>query len=214
MDKKLFIILLFTIALVTGNTFAKTTDSTGREVYVINYSWHTGLVFEVTEQTIDLVTALKNFENFDYVDIGWGDEDFYQHPDTNYYLAAKAILYPTPSVLRVAGFKGSIESAANWSEFFIKFELENSEFEQLCGFIENSFAKTENNKNIISLKKGKDQIIFYKSDLYYHLLNTCNTWIAKALKAAGLEVSTGFVTTEEDLFERLKDKGRVIVPEE
>jgi uncharacterized protein (TIGR02117 family) len=214
MSRKFFITLSTFFILISINVIAQSNDSTNHDVYVINYSWHTGLVFEISEQTIDMIPALKDFKDFDYVDIGWGDEEFYQHPDTNWVLAAKAILVPTPSVIRIAGFKGNIETAQNWSQFFIKFEMKNSEFSKLCRFVEETFLKSRKNQFIVSLRKADSQIIFYKSNLSYHLLNTCNTWIANALKASGLDISTSCISTEQDLFDAIKEKGKVIVPSE
>ena len=72
-------------------------------VYLVKNNLHTGIVFSVNEKLIENIPAISNFSEYYYVDIGWGDEDFYQHPDPDILLGAKAILVPTSSVIRIEG---------------------------------------------------------------------------------------------------------------
>ena len=46
---------------------------------------------------------------------------------------------------------------------------------------------------------------FYPAHGRFHLLNTCNTWTARMLTAAGVGVSPSGVNTAEDLMRRLRD---------
>ncbi|MDP6343627.1 MAG: DUF2459 domain-containing protein, partial [Alphaproteobacteria bacterium] len=45
---------------------------------------------------------------------------------------------------------------------------------------------------------------FYEGAGEYHLLNTCNTWTARALRQAGLAVDPGNAVTADDLMAQLR----------
>ena len=75
------------------------------KIYIAKSSWHVGIILKVDADLLLQIDALKDFGNFGFVDIGWGDAEFYQSPsEFDLYLAAKAILFPTPSVVRVQGY--------------------------------------------------------------------------------------------------------------
>jgi len=46
----------------------------------------------------------------------------------------------------------------------------------------------------------------------YHLFNTCNTWLARALKLSGFEIKDDIILTEQ-LFNEAAKVGRVIKAE-
>ena len=156
---------------------------------------------------------MKNFINYKYIDIGWGDEDFYQNPDPDYLLGAKAILVPTNSVIRIEGSDLTINKIVEWGDFSIRFDLTGEQFKNLCEFINDSFSKDNDKNLIISSQKNNNRIIFYKSRLKYHLFNTCNTWIAEAFENCGFEISSSSVITAENLFEEISKHGTVLKQE-
>lgn len=184
------------------------------EIYLINQSWHTGILIPINKTTKELFPVLKLFEDKNYVDIGWGDEEFYQHPDFDLYLAAKAILYPTRSVLRIEGHISSIESIINWSEYAIKFKLNNEGLRAIADFINKTFQYDSNGNFIITSHRAEGSIIFFQSKFMYHLFNTCNTWAAEALGAAGFKIDSIGIITAEQLFSTVKKFGEVLKEEE
>jgi len=60
---------------------------------------------------------------------------------------------------------------------------------------------------------GLGRIIFFKANGEYHLFNTCNTWLAKGLKQAGIEITDDIILTEQ-LFNEAAKVGRVIKVDE
>ena len=109
------------------------------QVYLVKNNLHTGIIFYVTAELINNIPALTIYNDYEFIDIGWGDEDFYQHPDPDYLLGAKALLVPTSSVIRVEGKNYSLNNIVEWSDFSIRFELNDEQFIKLCEFINNSF---------------------------------------------------------------------------
>ena len=53
-------------------------------------------------------------------------------------------------------------------------------------------------------------IKFFSSDHKYHLVYTCNTWIADALETAGLNVNSSVVIRAEELFTELTKCGKLL----
>lgn len=193
---------------------ATKSDLSTHEIYLINQSWHTGILIPVNNTTKELFPVLKLFEGKNYVDIGWGDEEFYQHPDFDLYLAAKAILYPTRSVLRIEGHISSIESIINWSEYIIKFKLNDDGLKGIANFINKTFQYDSNGNFIITSHRAEGSIIFFRSKFMYHLFNTCNTWAAEVLNAAGFKIDFLGIITAEQLFSKVKKFGEVLKEEE
>ena len=183
------------------------------QVYLVKSYWHTGIMFTVNEELVSPIPVISNFDDYKFVDIGWGDEEFYQHPNPDYLLGAQAILVPTSSVIRIEGKNSSIDRIIEWSDFCIRFDLNNEQFTKLCNYINNAFEKDENENRIVSLTKSNGRITFYKSHMKYHLFNTCNTWVAEALEESGFDISSSNVITAENLFEEVSKFGVVLKEE-
>jgi hypothetical protein len=163
-------------------------------VYIMKNYWHTGIVFAVNNTSIKYIAAIKDFKKYSYIDIGWGDEDFYQSDGFRLCL-------------------GAIEDYAGSRDFVIRFAFSDEEYRRLCIYIENSFKKNENGHPVITSRRSKGRILFYRSALKYHLFHTCNTWVVRGFKEAGFHASPFCIITAGDLFDRLKEYGEVLKEE-
>ena len=203
------ILSIFIIVFFDGG-YAEPADSL-KTFYVINYSWHTGFILKTDSGLDQKLTAAEEFKEYKYLDVGWGDEEFYQRPDINYYLAAKAILVPTSSAIRIAGYKFDLSTIELMSDYLVEFKTTEDKYLGLLDFIEEAFEK-EGEETVLLSESSGGRIKFYASHKYYHLFNTCNTWIAKGLVRAGIKISKFKIVRSEDLFNEIKDKGRIIKP--
>jgi len=176
-----------------------------REIYIINYAWHTGIVIPVDSFSISQVSGLKNFSGYRFADIGWGDEDFYQNEDFDLFLAAKALLLPTPSALRIEGYNIDIKKAARYFDKCVMIRMNDSAYFRLLDFISASFRTAEERNNQILSVRDNGRIAYYKARGCYYLYNTCNTWIGKALGEAGYRIDYRGVVTVDDIFREVKD---------
>lgn len=193
-----------------SSNFSQDINPDSIKIYLVKEGWHTGLMIPVNDFTKQTLPVINYFDGFEYVDIGWGDEDFYQTPGFDLYLAAKAILIPTPSVIRIDGYKFKIEKVIEWREFAIMFTLSIDQYLKLCEFINRSFQYSKKNEIIISLKDDKKPIIFFKSVHSYCYIKTCNTWAADALHSAGYNFDTFGLVTSSQLYSKLKKFGEVL----
>jgi hypothetical protein len=179
------------------------------EIYLIKTAWHVGILVSNDSLTSSILPIENKFVNFDLIDIGWGDEDFYQSEDVNYFYALKAALFPTSSVLKLTGYSADISSLVRWSDYAIKIKLGTDSFVNLLKFISASFA-FEEGKIIETSSKAGGVIKFYKSSLSYSIAYTCNTWVADALNHAGLLVDPDEVITSQQLFFSVAAYGEIL----
>ena len=145
----------------------------------------------------------KYFKNTQYIEIGWGDKDFYMAENETVWLALKAVLWPTESVLHVA----EINSHPLWlfkENEIIELKLSVDNFNKLVKYLNNSFSLNDDNHNIILGKGLYGNSHFYLSNEKYHLFKTCNVWIAKGLKNSGISINSFFALTSKNVMKQLK----------
>jgi len=179
------------------------------QVYFIKQNWHTAIVLKTSELDSFSFKEYNHFKKYKLIDIGWGDEEFYQYPDFDSGLAFNALFHKTPSTLRVEGINISKEDYFDVSEIVIELTLSDDQFRKICNYINNTFKLNKDDITLILSSRGGGQIIFYKANGNYHLFNTCNTWLANGLKQAGLEIENNIILTEQ-LFSELAKIGTVI----
>lgn len=178
-------------------------------VYLVSYGWHAGIVLRRAEIPDNLWPELGNFHSVQYLEVGWGDMDYYQAPEPHLGLALKAGLLPTASVLHIVGFDGPVPAYFPYREI-IGIELSTASFEHLARTIGASFARDEagNAKSLGPGLYGNSR--FYLSGETYHLFNTCNVWTARALRAAGLPISPARTITVGSLMSQARKFGVVV----
>lgn len=182
--------------------------SSDKEIFLIKQRWHTAIVLQTSDIDSNHFPIVNQFREYKMIDIGWGDEEFYQYPDFDWELAFKALFIPTPSTLRVEGISISRELYFDLSEIVVKLIVTDEQFIKILKYIDNTFYRNDNEEIILSSKAG-GQIIFYAAKGEYHLFNTCNTWLAKCLNNAGLNIKTDIILTEQ-LFQEAAKIGEVI----
>jgi uncharacterized protein (TIGR02117 family) len=178
-----------------------------RTVYVVNHRWHTGVVVERAA----FVGAgwAEDFASAEFLEFGWGDAAFYPAERPGLWLAAKAVLWPTPSVLHVAGVTGPLTNSFPHQEI-VRVELSEPGFERLRGHIENTFARD---------KAGKAQVVgpglygdskFYRARGKFYFPKMCNRWTATGLRAAGCPISPLRSVTAGNVIRQVRTFGEPI----
>lgn len=210
MRKKIFLICTVILISYLFIIQAQTIEPDTINIYLVKESWHTGIMIPVNEFTRKEFPLLNLFREFEFVDIGWGDADFYQTPGIDLYLAAKAILIPTSTVIRIDGYKFPIEKIIEWREFAIKFVLSIDQFQQLIKYFNDHIVYDEMGEPVFTKHDPDTHIYFIKSLGKYHLMRTCNTWAAQAIKAAGYDIDTFGLITASQLYSKLAKYGKVL----
>jgi uncharacterized protein (TIGR02117 family) len=182
-----------------------------KSVYVVNHGWHTGIVVRRHDVAEALWPELGDFADSEYVEVGWGDRDFYQALEATSGQALKAILWSTASVLHVAGFSAPPERAFPGRDIVEVTLLERS-LERLVVFIRDAYARDEAGR-AIPLGPGQYSYSrFYLAREKYFLLKTCNNWTARALRAAGFPITPLYAVTARNVMYQAGQFGRSLAP--
>jgi len=211
---RLFIVLIFSLSfkLTTGFIAAFTQsdskakkNNTGKsiEFFVLQAGWHTGIVLRTKDISPEDWPEVENYLRYTFVDIGWGDEQFYQAEGDSPALALRAALIPTSSVIHIVPFNVHPLKLYGGETFLKRIEATSTEFSALCRIISISFERDENGK-LIESHINKTSSGFFKAKGKYHIFNTCNTWVVRCLKEAGYNVNPNGVITQHQLIKALE----------
>ncbi len=193
-------------------TLAPSESEPRKTIYLVNHGWHAGIVLRRADIPDNIWPKLGNFPDMEYLEVGWGDMDYYQIPDPHLGFILKAALLPTASVLHIVGFNDHVPAYFPYSEI-IRIELSSAGFERLSRTIASSFAldKAGNTTSPSPGLYGNSR--FYLSRETYHLFNTCNVWTARALRTAGLPITPATAISVGNLMSQARKFGVVVQSE-
>lgn len=180
-----------------------------RTIYLVRHGWHAGIVVKRADIPGDVWPQHNEFPDAEYLELGWGDRDYYMTPSPHFGITLKAGLLPTDSVLHVVGFNGAVTRYFPDSEI-IRIELSEAGFQQLCGYFESSYALDETGRSIPLGPSLYGDGRFYLSRESYHAFNTCNVWTARGLWEAGCPLSPATNLTVETLMTNVIKFGVVV----
>jgi uncharacterized protein (TIGR02117 family) len=180
-----------------------------KSIYLASHGWHAGIVIKRADIPEGVWPEHNDFPDAEYLEVGWGDKDYYMTPDPHMGITLKAGLWPTDSVLHVVGFRGSVTRYFSRSDV-TRIDLSYEGFKRLCQYISGSYARDEkgNSQPLGPGLYGLSQ--FYLSRETYHAFNTCNVWTARGLKGAGCPITPGTTLTVDELMSRVAGFGTVI----
>ena len=130
-------------------------------------------------------------------------------PSPHLGITLKAGLLPTASVLHIVGFSGSVTRYFSHNEV-IRIELSEAGFQQLCSYVEHSYALDEAGRSQPQGPSLYGAGQFYLSRESYHAFNTCNAWTARGLREAGCPITPAMNLTIDDLMATVAKCGAVI----
>jgi len=199
----LFLIFLLTCLGPKKGLYPPSESDSTKSIYVINQGWHTGIIFQRTDIDTAVWKAMRrDSSDSKYVEIGWGDAEFYQAESTTIWMGMKALFWPTGTVLHVVWFDRPVE------EYFLGYQiykvaLTDSGFTRLCAFMDRSYARDEKG-DIIPLGPGLyGDSQFYRARGKYFFTKTCNTWISQALRESGCPVTPAYACTASNAFHQI-----------
>ncbi len=182
-----------------------------KSIYLVSHGWHAGIVVKRADIPDGVWPEHSDFPESEYLEVGWGDREYYMTPEAHWGLAFKAALWPTSSVLHLVGFSGPVPAYFPKTEI-IKIELSHPGFEELCRYIAASYAKDDRGQTI-QLRPGLyGKSRFYLSREIYHGFKTCNVWTARALRAAGCPITPALAIRVDGLMSRARTFGAAVQP--
>ena len=178
-----------------------------KSIYVINHGWHTGIAVRRADLPDGVRPARADVADSEYVEVGWGDREFYMAPEGTVGLALKAVFWPSPGVLHVVGFDGPVPEFFRQREV-IEILLSDRGFQRLAAFIWDAYARDSSGQTMVVGRGQYANSRFYAAREKYSLLRTCNTWTARALRSAGLPITALYAVTAGNVMSQTRPLGR------
>ena len=177
------------------------------EIFIINHGYHAGIAVPraaLAEQASRhglsaLGYVATRFADFDWLEIGWGDEGFYRYVPTveslTVALALRALFRPgNPSVLQVVGVNNNPRAMFTNSEL-VPIGLSDAGFARAAALLDSTFARSNDSVTPQELGPGLyGTSLFFRANGAFHLFNVCNHWIARVLDAAGIPTAPVLAT--------------------
>ena len=181
-----------------------TKNANCQSVFVVHNSWHAALVLRKGDITNETLPEIVDFSTAEMIEFNWGDQDYFPDPNSGVFAALKAAFWSEGSVLHLVGFNGTVENFYRGAEI-TELRLSKDAFERLIAFIAAEFARTD---TLFPAKPRPGLFTysrFYRATGKFSFARTCNTWVAEALKHAGLPIHPASVITASNLSGQLAD---------
>lgn len=175
-----------------------------REIHVVSNGWHTGIVVSRDDAAaLGALPEVGDLPDAAYLEFGWGDRVYYPAGEKTLGMTLSAALTPTPSVMHMAGRSQPPRGAdEGWEAAALM--LPQGAFDALVLAIADGFKRPDGGRAAPVSPGLTSRSFFYDAHGQFHLFNTCNTWTARMLRAAGIAVSPAGVITADDLMTRLR----------
>jgi uncharacterized protein (TIGR02117 family) len=175
-----------------------------RNLYVVGHGKHTGVVV----RRIDLVALLPSLAadigRDGYVEIGWGEERYYQAGTGTVSLALRAAFWPNTSVLQLVAFQGPPGSHFTQAEV-VELPLDEAGYRAALTFVADTFTRTADGAPVRLGPALYGEGWFYRAEGSFHLFNNCNNWVAKAVESSGVPGSSVPAITASGLLARVRE---------
>jgi uncharacterized protein (TIGR02117 family) len=212
--------LFIAITLTTGcrgpikDLYPPAPDAPGRDVFIVNNHWHTGFVLPYAELSPALKRILHRFESERFVEIGWGDEEFYRAPKNTSGLAMRALFASRGSVCHVSGLDDDPTSHyAGYLLELYRVRVSEAGYARLMRFLESTFQSTGTGEGVELHPGLYGYSYFLAARGRYGALHTCNNWTADGLRATGFPITPGWSITADNVGWQIRTFGRKHQPD-
>jgi len=169
---------------------------------------HSGIAVRRADIPAGLWPEARDFPRAEYLEVGWGDRDWYYGRNQGWGNALRAAFgFNNPSVLHVAGVRGTLMQEFPASEI-IELMLSREGFEHLVRYIHDAYDRA--GAPVAAPLGGGlyGDSRFYPGRETFNLLRTCNVWTARGLRGAGLPIEDS--VTLGGLMSQAREIGTVI----
>jgi uncharacterized protein (TIGR02117 family) len=180
-----------------------TAGKNDKRVFVVHNNWHAALIVRKADLSQALFPEQDHFPEAEYLEIGWGDRDYFPATEESVGLALRAAFWSSGSVLHVVSFRGPIGDYFVDGEI-IELALSPEAFQRLSEFVSASFSRADRSVAAQSQPGLVPHARFYPAAGRFSILRTCNTWIADSLKNAGLDISPRYIITAASLARQVR----------
>ena len=184
------LIAILIVGLIpVNNDFEPAKD--GIQIFLISNAVHADIIVPVSTAKLDWLEKFANAKfmsdvsDQSHVAFGWGDRGFFLKTKTwddfKISIAANALLLPSESCVHVSF------TAPNAYLDPVSVTISPEQYSRLVEFIESTFELDDHGECIqIPGEAYSTNDAFFTSKGRYHFFNTCNSWIGRCLKVAGV----------------------------
>lgn len=203
-------ILLYLLLLSGPLANAFQEHDNGHVIYVSSISWHTGIVIPAYSVPDSILSEGHNYSEASYLEIGWGEADYYPDEGFNLWYALKSVFWPTASVVHINPINMQVEDYY-YNTDVVRIEIDDEQLEDLSSFLLGSLEFDENGKIIPAAEGKRMDSFFYKSSENYYFPKNSNVWAARAIKRAGFSINPIWYQTTGCLLNKTEDFGELVV---
>jgi uncharacterized protein (TIGR02117 family) len=193
---------LFTARPGDAKLWPPAEGASASEIFLVSNGYHAGIVIPTArlaelarqEGEAALADIATRFGGYPFVEIGWGEEQFYAAVPTvaqlNLGLAIRALFNPgNSSVLHVVGVPDHPRKVFSSADI-VRLALSEKGLAELLNAIDTTFATSGEPPSPQVLGKGLyGPSLFYRANRPFHIFNVCNHWVSDMLSAAGVPVT-------------------------
>jgi uncharacterized protein (TIGR02117 family) len=172
-------------------------------VWIVAHGWHAGIAVRASDVPATRWAERRDFPRADYLEVGWGDREYWQAEDPGLGLALNALVLPTPSVVRVIAVDEPLAAAFPGAEI-VELRLSRAGFERLLRFVDDTFARGGAPSAPALGPAAWPRSRFYPAHGSYHLFRTSNTWTARVLREAGVPITPAFALTSGGVMRQVR----------
>jgi uncharacterized protein (TIGR02117 family) len=172
-------------------------------IFVTSNGWHSSIVVPRKNLPPGTLPEAADFSDATYLGLGWGDAEYYPARQPTFDMTLRAVLGPTSAVVHLAGLRSHPKDVFPKDEV-VALLISADEFRKLIEYLHNSFARdgAERSRPIAPGLHVFSQ--FYRAKGKFHLFNTCNTWTARGLQAAGWPIHVAGTIAAEELMAQVR----------
>lgn len=175
-----------------------------RVIAVTADDWHAAIVLpHDAVVATGLLPEADDFPDAAFLEFGWGDRTYYPSRDKTLLMTLGAALTDTPAIMHVAGLAAP-PAEDRPSREIVEIGLDEAAFRRLVGAIAATFERPDAGRASPVSEGLYPGSLFYHAEGSFHLFNTCNTWVARMLAAAGVAIRPGGIITTGELMRRLR----------
>src|SRR5690606_12675611 len=176
-------------------------------------SWPSGIVVPVYTLPDSLWKDDHTYVDKYYLEIGWGDADYFPHHGLNFWYALKAVFWPTRSVLHIRPI-GRKREQYYWYTDVVRIEVNNEPHQPRSLYLEGELALDKNGKIIPAAVGLFPDSHFYEGSSSYYFPNNSNVWAARAVKRAGFPIHPIWHQTTGCVLNKVEDFGELVVEDD
>ena len=174
-------------------------------IFVSSNGWHSSIIVAKANLPPDRLPETADFPEARFLEFGWGDAVYYPAKKVTLGMTLRAALVPTPAVVHVVGLRAEPARSSSGAEAeVVSLALDDKNFGRLVDFIDASFERSGAPRAAATGPGLTTTSRFYPAKGRFHLFNTCNTWTARALAAAGFDVSASGTFRAEALMQQVR----------